>query len=219
MNPLDKAINVAKFQRPAGTLGEYLQHKADSVRNSAYERSINRNKGVEIVYPLDNNRREYNERIIQGYLSGTKQPDSVKRRQQANYDQAVKELNNNCEYGLNCIASATSNYPRDSYSEVNDDFEANHEKYGFKGIMLNEALPGDIIQTVNERGPYHGMIFSRWDENEKPRFNYSSGGIEEGHYVKNGLFNSKGYYAWRYVGTPALIEKWTKEYNNKNPQQ
>ena len=25
--------------------------------------------------------------------------------------------------------------------------------------MLNEALPGDIIQTVNERGPYHGMIF------------------------------------------------------------
>lgn len=165
MNPLDKAINVAKFQRPAGTLEEYLQHKADSVRNSAYERSINRNKGVEIVYPLDNNRREYNERIIQGYLSGTKQPDSVKRRQQANYDQAVKELNNNCEYGLNCIASATSNYPGDSYSEVNDDFEANHEKYGFKGIMLNEALPGDIIQTVNEGGPYHGMIFSRWDEN------------------------------------------------------
>lgn len=195
MNPLDKAINVAKFQRPAGTLEEYLQHKADSVRNSAYERSINRNKGVEIVYPLDNNRREYNERIIQGYLSGTKQPDSVKRRQQVNYDQAVKELNNNCEYGLNCIASATSNYPGDSYSEVNDDFEANHEKYGFKGIMLNEALPGDIIQTVNERGPYHGMIFSRWDENGKPRFNYSSGGIEEGHYVKNGLFNSKGYYA------------------------
>ena len=219
MNPLDKAINVAKFQRPAGTLEEYLQHKADSVRNSAYERSINRNKGVEIVYPLDNNRREYNERIIQGYLSGTKQPDSVKRRQQANYDQAVKELNNNCEYGLNCIASATSNYPGDSYSEVNDDFEANHEKYGFKGIMLNEALPGDIIQTVNEGGPYHGMIFSRWDENGWPRFNYSSGGIEEGHYVKNGLFNSKGYYAWRYVGTPALIEKWTKEYNNRNVKE
>lgn len=39
MNPIDKAINVAKFQNPAGTLGEYLQHKADSVRNAAYETS------------------------------------------------------------------------------------------------------------------------------------------------------------------------------------
>lgn len=51
MNPIDKALKTAKFQHPSGTLGEYLQHKADSVRNSAYERSINRNKGVEIVYP------------------------------------------------------------------------------------------------------------------------------------------------------------------------
>lgn len=161
MNPLDKAINVAKFQRPAGTLGEYLQHKADSVRNSAYERSINRNRGVEIVYPLDEERRQRNERIISGYQSGVKQPESAKKRVQANYIQAMKELSNNCEYGLNCIASATSNYPRDSYSEVNDDFEANHEKYGFRGIKLDEALPGDIVQTVNERGPYHGMVFSR----------------------------------------------------------
>ena len=215
MNPIDKALKTAKFQHPSGPLGEYLQHKADSVRNAAYEKSMNRNRGVEIVYPLDEERRQRNERIISGYQTGVKQPESVKNRAQANYIQAMKELSNNCEYGLNCIASATSNYPRDSYSEVNDDFEANHEKYGFKGIMLNEALPGDIIQTVNERGPYHGMIFSRWDENEKPRFNYSSGGIEEGHYVKNGLFNSKGYYAWRYVGTPALIEQWTKEYNRK----
>lgn len=194
MNPIDKALKVAKFQYPTEPLGEYLQHKADSVRNSAYEKSMNRNKGVEIVYPLDENRRQHNQKIIQSYLSSVKQPDSIKQKQHADYVQAVKELDNNCEYGLNCIASATDNYPADSHSQVNDDFEANHEKYGFKGILLTEAMPGDIVQTVNEKGPFHGMIFSRWDENGKPRFNYSSGGIEEGHYVKDGVFNNKGYY-------------------------
>lgn len=161
MNPIDKAISIAKFQNPAGTLGEYLQYKADSVRNAAYEKSMNRTRGVEIVYPLDEKRRQYNEKVIQSYFSSVKQPDSIKNRQLSNYTQATKELNNNCEYGLNCIASATDNYPKDSYSEVNDDFETNHEKYGFKGILLTEAVPGDIVQTVNERGPNHGMIFSR----------------------------------------------------------
>lgn len=195
------------------SLDEYLTYKADSTRNAAYEKSMARNKGIEIVYPLTKERKEKNERTIAQFLSGTKQPDSVKQRAEANYIQALKELENNCEYGLNCIGTGLDNYPIESRTHVNKDFTDRHNSLGFKEIELKDALPGDIVQAVNERGPFHGMIFAGWDDKGRPTFNYSSGGIEPGHYVKQGIYNVPDYWVYRYEGTPELIQQWTNEYN------
>ena len=211
------------------TLEEYIQHKIDSVRNAAHELSLSRNKGIEIKYPLTEERRLYNEHIIDEYLYDVNRSYSPPRsdeqaeirtlnvedkRRVANYQQAVKELENNCEYGLNCIGSALDNYPEDSRENVNSTFAKNFEQLGFKEIDLSEARPGDIVQAVDEEGPFHGMIFSRLDETGRPLYNYSSGGIEEGHYVKEGNFYVPINYAYTYVGTPTLIQQWTEEYNN-----
>ena len=201
------------------SLDEYLAYKADSTRNAAYEKSMARNKGIEIIYPLTKERKEKNERTIAQFLSGTKQPDSVKQRAEANYVQALKELENNCEYGLNCIGTGLDNYPIDSRSHVNKDFANRHNSLGFKEIELKDALPGDIVQAVNERGPFHGMIFAGWDDKGRPTFNYSSGGIEPGHYVKQGIYNVPYYYVYRYEGTPELKQQWTNEYNNTNQKK
>lgn len=212
------------------TLEEFIQSKVDSTRNAAHELSLSRNKGIEIKYPLTEERRLYNEHIIDEYLYDVNRSYSPPRsdeqaeihtlnvedkRRVANYQQAIKELENNCEYGLNCIGSALDNYPEDSRENVNSTFAKNFEQLGFKEIDLSEARPGDIVQTVNEEGPFHGMVFSRFDEKGRPLYNYSSGGIEEGHYVKEGNFYMPINYAYTYVGTPKLIQKWTDEYNNK----
>jgi hypothetical protein len=229
-NRLDGTETEQTLSGKKPTLEEFIQSKVDSTRNAAHELSLSRNKGIEIKYPLTEERRLYNEHIIDEYLYDVNRSYSPPRsdeqaeihtlnvedkRRVANYQQAIKELENNCEYGLNCIGSALDNYPEDSRENVNSTFAKNFEQLGFKEIDLSEARPGDIVQTVNEEGPFHGMVFSRFDEKGRPLYNYSSGGIEEGHYVKEGNFYMPINYAYTYVGTPKLIQKWTDEYNNK----
>ena len=208
------------------TLDEYIKAKADSTRNAAYEKSVNRTRGIEIKYPLPDNKRKANEYTVRNlYIS---HPDFVGPAfKNQMYDindpymyegmnQAAKELENNCEYGLNCIGTATDNYPESSRTVVNTDFYNNHSKYGFTKIPFEEIKEGDIVQASEEKGlPYHGMIFAGYDKYDQPTFNYSRGGISEDDYQLNGHYPSDIYHAYRYVGTPELIQQWTNEYNQK----
>lgn len=209
------------------TLDEFLQSKAEEVRNEAYNKSKTRKKGVEIRYDADENSKLLNELIISDHIydgnrmyspprQGEEAFQGFSERDIANYNQAVKETENNCDYGLNCIATATDNYPDGSRTIVNKDFADRYEELGFKEVSMEEALPGDIVQQINENGPYHGMIFNGFDEHGNPTFNYSSGGIEEGHYVVGGQNYSPKYKVYRYIGTPELIEQWTNEYNSSS---
>lgn len=209
------------------TLDEFLQSKAEEVRNAAYNKSKTRKKGVEIRYDSDENSKLLNELIISDHIydgnrmyspprKGERAFEGFSERDIANYNQAIKETENNCDYGLNCIATATDNYPDGSRTIVNKDFADRYEELGFKEVSMEEALPGDIVQQINKYGPYHGMIFNGFDEHGNPTFNYSSGGIEEGHYVVGGQNYSPNYKVYRYVGTPELIEQWTNEYNSSS---
>lgn len=202
------------------TLEEYIQHKIDSVRNAAFEKSKIRKIGVKIPYTFGNGEKEvlektvdkFKEAVDTSFIGALTLEQYYRQKAITNYDrgeyyQAKQELNDNCKYGFNCIATATDNYPETSRTNTNKDFSENFHKYGFKRINLNDALPGDIVNT-----PLHGMIYVGM-KNGRPIFNYSDGGITEYDYKQNAHYPSEHYNAYRYVGTPELIEQWTNEYN------
>lgn len=207
------------------TLEEYIQHKIDSVRNAALEKSYNRKTGVLIPYELTPSRkkldednvismREYADTSFVGPSLPIKEEKkkitgNLLRTYQRHYYKALKELEDNCEYGLNCIGTATDNYPQDSYTDNNNDFRENHSNYGFISIDESKAEPGDIVQSGA-----HGIIYASNNDGER-LFNWSSGGPTEFDYVTNGHFGLKGLDYYRYVGTPELIQQWTDEYNSK----
>lgn len=211
------------------SLETYLKHKIDSTRNAAYEKSVSRNIGIEIPYTLTPGRRqqnEYNIEILREIADTSFVGPVIERtyptaEDLAAYYSAVKELENNCEYGLNCIGTATDNYPEGSRSNVNTDFAKNHERYGFIKIPLDELKKGDIVQAnyiddFGENDPFHGMIFAGYNDRGKPLFNYSRGGTTEWDYVKGGKYPiNEESLAYTYIGTPELRTEWEKEYRQK----
>ena len=114
----------------------------------------------------------------------------------------------------NCIKSLSECYPH-GLPTGNSTFMADPLKYGFQEISFDEKQPGDLIQHINNGKPSHAMIFNGYDENDKPRFNYSNGFDE---YKVNGKYYSFlpfiNYKAYRYVGTPQDSINWINEYNN-----
>lgn len=217
------------------TLEEYLQHKADSTANAAYEKSRSRKEGVKIPYILTKEEREYNDHTIESLRENVdtlfvgpprQQFHDVDNYQQGLYYQALQENQNNCDYGYNCIATATDNYPRESASHVNKDFYKNHKQKGFVLSSLEDIKKGDIVQAVynednGKPNPYHALIFAGYDDSGEMLFNYSRGGITEWDYVHEGHYPFYNDYpfVYKYVGTPEVREKWTQEYNNKYPIQ
>ena len=198
------------------TLEEFLQAKADSTRIAALENSRNRTEGVEIVYPLTEENKQNNIHVLEKYYFANPEfvgpilPDLNDSYYRSRWYQANKELANNCDYGLNCIGTATDNYPEDSRTNVNRDFRMNASEYGFVGLPYEEMLPGDVVQ-VGE----HGMIFDSFN-GSTPTFNYSDGHVGPDAYKKQGKYPSNRYSVFRYVGTPTLIQQWTEEYNAQN---
>ena len=198
------------------TLEEFLQAKADSTRVAALESSRNRTEGVEIVYPLSEVSKEINRRaLMEYYYADPNFIGPILEYQNHPHDrtmwyQAKKELDNNCDYGLNCIGTATDNYPEDSREVVNKTFRENPANYGFVEVPYDNVLPGDIVQVGN-----HGMIFDSF-AGDIPLFNYSNGNIGPDAYVKQGQYPADYYSVFRYVGTPTLIQQWTEEYNAQN---
>lgn len=196
------------------TLEEFLQAKADSTRVAAHVKSLSRDEGVEIIYPLTESKKEANQQFVDQYYDlnpefiGPTLPSHLGIK--PSYDQAVKELNNNCEYGLNCIGTATDNYPEDSREVSNESFRGNYEEKGFYIVPFEEKLPGDIVQ---EGG--HSVIFDSYKD-AYPVYNYSNGSIGTDAYRKQKLYPFSTPVVYRYKGTPTLIQQWTEEYNAQN---
>ena len=208
------------------TLEEFLQAKADSTRVAAHAKSLSRDEGVEIIYPLSESRKEANQQFVDQYYDlnpefiGPTLPSHLGIK--PSYDQAVKELNNNCEYGLNCIGTATDNYPEDSREVSNKAFRENYEEKGFYIVPFEEKLPGDIVQQGG-----HSVIFDSYKRGPHPTlpqafgdaypvYNYSNGGIGTEVYRKQKRYPFTEPVVYRYVGTPTLIQQWTEEYNAQN---
>lgn len=207
------------------TLEEFLQAKADSTRNAAFEKSKNRKTGVKIPYKAS---KEYLEGLLltiadrreiadTNFIGPSIETKELVKNGSGNinyykriYYNALQEYNDKCDYGYNCIGTATDNYPEDSRTDTNEDFYKNYNKYGFVRIPFTEVKQGDIVQDNN-----HALIYSGQDEYGSPLFNYSRGGVTEFDYVKDGHYPSKNYIVSRYIGTPELIEQWTNEYNQK----
>lgn len=205
------------------SLDEYLTYKADSTRNAALEKSYTRGKGVKIPYEFGEGEKEkvkeileaampYAARFTYGPFTSEQEKSEVKNANYflGNYYQAKKELEDNCKYGFNCIATATDNYPKESRTVSNKDFDENFEKYGFRYVGMKNAKPGDIAKTSE-----HSMIYVGTDVNGNPLFNYSDGGITEYNYKKDAKYPAPYYGVYTYVGTPELIQQWTNEYNQK----
>ena len=211
------------------TLEEFLQAKADSTRNAAFEKSKNRKTGVKIPYKAS---KEYLEGLLPAIADRREIADtnfigpSIKRKElvkngsgninyyRRTYYNALQEYNDKCDYGYNCIGTATDNYPEDSRTVTNEDFYKNYNKYGFVRIPFTEVKQGDIVQDNN-----HALIYSGQDEYGSPLFNYSRGGVTEFDYVKDGHYPSKNYIVSRYIGTPELIQQWTDEYNTNHSEK
>ena len=208
------------------TLEEFIQSKVDSTRNAALEKSYTRVKGIEIPYELGEYEKnsvqrtlEYEEPYAAKFTYGPYTKNEEENIKTINYRlgryyQAKKELEDNCKYGFNCIGTATDNYPKESRTVSNKDFEENFEKYGFQYIGMKNAKPGDIAKT-----PEHAMIYVGTDANGNPLFNYSDGGITEYNYKKDARYPAPYYGVYTYVGTPELIQQWTEEYNTNNSKK
>lgn len=208
------------------TLEEFLQAKADSTRLAAHAKSLSRDEGVEIIYPLSESRKEANQQFVDQYYDlnpefiGPTLPSHLGIK--PSYDQAVKELNDNCEYGLNCIGTVTDNYPEDSREVSNESFRGNYEEKGFYIVPFEEKLPGDIVQQGG-----HSVIFDSYKRDPHPTlpqafgdaypvYNYSNGSIGTEAYRKQKRYPFTEPVVYRYVGTPTLIQQWTEEYNAQN---
>lgn len=205
------------------TLQEYLKAKADSTRLAAYDSSLRRKTGIRIPYPLTEEERLNNEAKIAKYspivdtsfVGPLSEWAALERKAHMKIykrvvGQAIEENKNNCDYGYNCIGTATDNYPEDSRTVVNTDFRDNHSKYGFVKVPFEEVLPGDVIMNSRYN---HALIFNGFTDNNIPTFNYSKGGITPEDYVVNGRYPSDEYHSYRYVGTPEIIQQWTDAYN------
>ena len=202
------------------TLEEFIQAKADSTRNAALDKSYTRVKGIEIPYEFGEGEKssvqktfEYSEPYVR-FTHGPYTKNEEDNIKTINYHlglyyQAKKELEDNCKYGFNCIGTATDNYPEESRTVSNKDFDENFEKYGFQYVGMKNAKPGDIAKTPN-----HAMIYVGTDVNGNPLFNYSDGGITEYNYKKDARYPASYYGVYTYVGTPKLIQQWTSEYED-----
>lgn len=136
----------------------------------------------------------------------------IKLTENLKYYQICKKFNINPDLpGHTCAATAFGSYGiKLSGSQT---FFANPQKYGFKEISFQEAVPGDIV-LANSRKEYktdvpnHVMLLHTKGLDESKtggtRFSYSNGGVTQDS-LKSGVYYPSpkfGYRYYRYVGTP-----------------
>ena len=113
-----------------------------------------------------------------------------------------------------CIYTATDNYGNQYRVSGNWTFYENPDKYGFKPISLEQAVPGDITQVFDKGTPYHAMTLDSFDEQGRMKYNYSRGSSgDESDIVKASTnFPNTKKAAYTFVGTQADSTQWTNDY-------
>ena len=113
--------------------------------------------------------------------------------------------------GAACIYTATDNYGKEYRVASNQEMYRNPEKYGFKRINPEKALPGDILQIDLT----HAVTFDHLNEDGQVVFNQSKGGredVEVGRVAASNGFSGFSN-AYRFVGRDSDNKKWNNEYN------
>ena len=117
--------------------------------------------------------------------------------------------------GHNCITNATGWYGKPYVCASNIQFKANPAKYGFMEINPNDALPGDIFQYDQDGVPGHATMYSKKGDDDIYYSNYSNGGFDKSSLVKDSKYWGIGNRAFRFIGLPEDIERWTKEWEKQ----
>lgn len=215
------------------TRQQYLQQKANDLRQIALQYSLNR---INPKTPYIEN-PETEETFYQGLKRRIIDIQEMIDEHKDQVDSDVVEFWNNklesvqnqkyqkCIPGANCIYTATDNYSQDGIDRrvaSNKIFQANPQKYGFQQIEESQLRPGDLVQVLDIKGlfPEHAMIYNRTDEFGNRRYNYSQGHLEntpeQAHpIVKDGLYPTMNESFYTFVGTPDDQRRWSEEYINK----
>lgn len=225
----------------------YIAKKAEEARLAALERSRTMTKPIVpmVPNPLSQEDFEKNQDDIQKFVKKKLQsledegkirtiPSLSSQLKDKTYyankgvENYVREVNNpNGIYavgkyqslvpGQSCMSTASGTYCKSITG--NQSFAADPAKYGFKRVPNSEVLPGDLVQALTPENniPSHAMIYDSMGEDNKPRYNYSSGGKDEASIVKRGKYPASNdkLYTYRFVGDHADSVKWRKEYNKK----
>lgn len=209
------------------TRQEYLQAKADAIRQQALEYSLSR---TDTAIPLiankiseqqfENTRQKnisYYQLLLDEISEEYGQPEYKKSLEEEIY--RLKNLKYNpLMPGSSCIYTATDNYSQDGINRRvagNLAFASDPRKYGFRSISKEELKPGDLVQEMD--GDHRHMImFDSYGEDGRPLFNYSS----SRHLADTDLRKKANYplmsdeYVnyYTFVGTLEDQDRWSKEY-------
>ena len=230
--PINK-LTEGGLENKRPTRQEYLQAKADAIRQQALDYSLSRTDTAipMVANSVSEEEFEYNRKqeleLFRDELRNLlleESPYSPK------YDKSkIKALEGYIEYlenkkynplmpGNSCIYTATDNYSQDGINRRvsgNLTFNDDPSKYGFVSTTKENLLPGDLVQEIigDDR---HMLMFDSYDESGKPLFNYSSSqSYTDDDLRKKARYPLGGdefikYYT--FVGTPEDKDRWTKEY-------
>lgn len=210
--------------KPLEAREDYLNKQRQSIIDASLERSRTRVKStIPWILEYENElawRREKefqlekNEQYLDRAIKFNHDKDIVKELQ-LEIEALNNELSNGYEEklipGAACIYTATDNYGKEYRVASNQEMYRNPEKYGFKRINPEKALPGDILQIDLT----HAVTFDHLNEDGQVVFNQSKGGredVEVGRVAASNGFSGFSN-AYRFVGRDSDNKKWNNEYN------
>lgn len=216
--------NNIDTSKPLESRENYLNKQRQSIIDASLERSRTRVKStIPWILEYENElawRREKefqlekNEQYLDRAIKFNHDKDIVKELQ-LEIEALNNELSNGYEEklipGAACIYTATDNYGKEYRVASNQEMYRNPEKYGFKRINPEKALPGDILQIDLT----HAVTFDHLNEDGQVVFNQSKGGredVEVGRVAASNGFSGFSN-AYRFVGRDSDNKKWNNEYN------
>lgn len=192
---------LAAAHREANNPDNFMQGNIFNVLLDKYLGDIDRAKQEYHTYLYNNN---------PGYV------DSYNKYQEALRNGDKVEL-------ANCIANLSRFYPQ-GLPNGNQTFAANPGKWGFTKIDTWDALPGDLVQHLDQNGtPGHAMMYNGIDQKGVQSFNYANGQGQNswgvGKHYPDAVSPDKAHLwdvdVYRYTGTPQDSARWIAEWMTK----
>lgn len=226
----EQKLNQNEYQ----FVNNYISQQLEQIRNLAFQNSVNRTEPepalVQVRWNFEteqqfNQRKQRTIDDLNNQIHRYENPGPLVRV--CLYNEELSQLYDlleqvqsqqynpfRYEYGLNCIATATSNYGK-KYKQLSNALfqQQSPSKRGFTQIPMDQAAAGDIVIMNNDSGIKHGMIYSDTDEQGYRRYNYSDGGMGETSYIHRGRYPAREdqLNAYRFTGTHNDSVQWTAD--------
>lgn len=216
------------------TLNEYFTQKINSIRENAFNKSVNRlMPNIPTTKGKKSKEEKLNELLkskqnLEKQLSNTSLPNFFRQQNNNALNSVIDKINNfnnwyDSEYigegaieGPSCAYTAADNYNMNF--KGSEQFRQSADKFGFKEIPYDQVQRGDIVLNYDGNRATHTMNYAGKDETGTARFNHSNGGIDQASIRKNAKYpfkNGNKPLTYTFVGTPSDSIKWENEYNNK----